>query len=538
MVLRGACYTEFEGKWATSESKPVWDGQRDLRSSEGRGAEGHRGEAQKAMDAREAKERFKNADDMYREGRYGQALVLLDSLNEQYPNTKNIMYPRALCLAKVGRVDEAVVVCDELVARFGHKRAAALKAKLTPRQTVMPPSIAAIPEFGEPAVSAVPRLQAAPRPFFLSVRFLVGTAVIVVAAITVLAYLFVPRDKFEALLKAAPTVARPETPSATERVETEGGAQKSAALRLFADILGRTGIFILLYFAQVILTIYVTLLIGRKIGNRPFGLGLLIVIGVGILVGVVQVFCCPLIGTFVALLILYKVFDFDLTDVIVFVFLGIVLSFATKYLAEHYIFAGLDTAIKTFVEEKAASKGELPTASTVPEAAILVDGQSYDWDGVPVFASVSKGEYGADTYGVQTLKLAHDSANVYVLLQLGVGIDEKFDAEYQRSGTVSSGSIGHLGIAVPGTTYRIWLPTGFVQTTDPATGTAVMYPTVDAEVARIDPSTGASQTVLEVDSAKNPDSIAFAGKDLELKLPIGPLGFPTDQMASVTLDPF
>jgi hypothetical protein len=57
-------------------------------------------------------------------------------------------------------------------------------------------------------------------------------------------------------------------------------------------------------------------------------------------------------------------------------------------------------------------------------------------------------------------------------------------------------------------------------------------------VARIDPSTGASQTVLEVDSANNPDSIAFAGKNLELKLPIGPLGFPTDQMASVTLDPF
>ncbi|HUW62333.1 MAG TPA: CDC27 family protein [Candidatus Bathyarchaeia archaeon] len=66
------------------------------------------------MDAQEATRTFKQAEALYANRRYEEALKLLENLDLNFPNTKNILYPKALCLAALGRKDEAATACDSL----------------------------------------------------------------------------------------------------------------------------------------------------------------------------------------------------------------------------------------------------------------------------------------------------------------------------------------------------------------------------------------------------------------------------------------
>ena len=83
------------------------------------------------MDARESKERFKRADTLFRDGEYQQALHILSGLNQIYPNTKNVLYPTALCLEKLGRGGDALPICEQLIQQFNDPRAIALKERIS-----------------------------------------------------------------------------------------------------------------------------------------------------------------------------------------------------------------------------------------------------------------------------------------------------------------------------------------------------------------------------------------------------------------------
>lgn len=82
------------------------------------------------MDAREGQKKFRRSDRLYREGRYQEALDLLGELNQAYPNAKNVMYPAAMCLEKLGRPDEALPYCEELIRQYQDPRAEKLKARI------------------------------------------------------------------------------------------------------------------------------------------------------------------------------------------------------------------------------------------------------------------------------------------------------------------------------------------------------------------------------------------------------------------------
>ncbi len=86
------------------------------------------------MKSREATARFDQAKRLFAERRYADALALLDTLDAAYPNTKNILYPRALCLAMLGRTGEALKVAQQLVARHGDPRAARLASRINAKQ--------------------------------------------------------------------------------------------------------------------------------------------------------------------------------------------------------------------------------------------------------------------------------------------------------------------------------------------------------------------------------------------------------------------
>lgn len=78
----------------------------------------------------EATQRFRAADQRYREQDFAGALAILEDLDARYPNDRNLLYARARTLGKIGREDEALALCDRLVSEFGYSRAARLQVKL------------------------------------------------------------------------------------------------------------------------------------------------------------------------------------------------------------------------------------------------------------------------------------------------------------------------------------------------------------------------------------------------------------------------
>jgi len=79
------------------------------------------------MDAQQAGALFKQADALYQQGRHAEALTILGQLNEAFPNQKNVLWPTALSLNKLGRSEEAARICDYLVAYYGHTQADELR---------------------------------------------------------------------------------------------------------------------------------------------------------------------------------------------------------------------------------------------------------------------------------------------------------------------------------------------------------------------------------------------------------------------------
>ncbi len=82
------------------------------------------------MDSNDSRRAFKQAEELFASGQYGDALELLTNLDRQYPNTKNLLYPKALCLEKLGRHSDAHDIARRLSTEFEDPRAKALLTRL------------------------------------------------------------------------------------------------------------------------------------------------------------------------------------------------------------------------------------------------------------------------------------------------------------------------------------------------------------------------------------------------------------------------
>jgi hypothetical protein len=85
------------------------------------------------MNKKQFEARFRAADTLYREQRYNEALLILDELDVQFPNTRNILWPRAGCMYRMRMFDEAEKVCETLIALFNDERAMKLRKKARKR---------------------------------------------------------------------------------------------------------------------------------------------------------------------------------------------------------------------------------------------------------------------------------------------------------------------------------------------------------------------------------------------------------------------
>jgi thioredoxin-like negative regulator of GroEL len=71
----------------------------------------------------EASTKFKMSRRLYAERRFPEALALLEQLDAAFPDTKNVLYPHAMCLAALGRLHEARPLCERLVSKHADPRA-------------------------------------------------------------------------------------------------------------------------------------------------------------------------------------------------------------------------------------------------------------------------------------------------------------------------------------------------------------------------------------------------------------------------------
>ena len=77
-----------------------------------------------------AQNKFGQADMLFQQARFDESLALLDELDQAFPNSPNVMFPRARCLLEIGETNEALDILDELTSQFQHPEAQALKKEI------------------------------------------------------------------------------------------------------------------------------------------------------------------------------------------------------------------------------------------------------------------------------------------------------------------------------------------------------------------------------------------------------------------------
>lgn len=77
-----------------------------------------------------SKEKLREAERLFEEENYVEALKLLNELEVENPGEKKVAYGRAMCLAKLGHFADAMLLCDELLARYRDEKAKILKEKI------------------------------------------------------------------------------------------------------------------------------------------------------------------------------------------------------------------------------------------------------------------------------------------------------------------------------------------------------------------------------------------------------------------------
>jgi len=85
-----------------------------------------------------AKKTHLEAQQLFQQKKFAEALTLLDKLAEAFPNEQNVMYARARCLVALGRWEDARPVCEFLKDVLGHARGAELLAHIDSKTTAAP----------------------------------------------------------------------------------------------------------------------------------------------------------------------------------------------------------------------------------------------------------------------------------------------------------------------------------------------------------------------------------------------------------------
>ena len=212
------------------------------------------------VDKNKAMAQFNKADALYREGRYAEALVVLDELNALYPNTPNILLPRARCLYRLRRVREAIDVCNILISQHKNERALQLKQSIMKKadradkeapaeQQELPGAFNLDDLLGPPPAHPAPKVQAAggDRFAWLSTPVVIGVGIIVgLILIVVLVNAFGGSEKTSPTPKAEVAQGSPAEENAVQERSTQPiSVTPDGRLAVFGWALSRVGWFLI-----------------------------------------------------------------------------------------------------------------------------------------------------------------------------------------------------------------------------------------------------------------------------------------------------
>lgn len=316
------------------------------------------------MEKHEAERKFHLSDKYYREGRYGQALVLLDALDQEFPNTKRIMWARALSLAKLKRHDEALAVCDQLIALFQYSPAVKLKGRLSPGAEEIPVEIGDIPGLDTTVIKPPTQEAVAAESKLFSKPVLIA-GVMVLCFVVVIGIIF-------ALQGIPPTTETARAPAETQAAPEEAPTAEPPVpegLKQLEDLLGslvaRLLVTVVILTVETVAALYLALLM---VGKLPYDEILrdllsvgLVAIGVGIVGAFITLFC-PCIGLLLAPIIVYvilnKLYDIGFTDYLVFMGISLAFGLLDQYVIFPALFSDIGQQIETTLIEDFGEFGE------------------------------------------------------------------------------------------------------------------------------------------------------------------------------------
>ncbi len=73
---------------------------------------------------------YRQAIQLIRVGRYEESLQILQEIDTERPETKNVHYAMAVCLEMLGKTDDALAYCERLIAKYDHPKARVIKARI------------------------------------------------------------------------------------------------------------------------------------------------------------------------------------------------------------------------------------------------------------------------------------------------------------------------------------------------------------------------------------------------------------------------
>ena len=91
------------------------------------------------VDKSEAKKIFLESNALFDRGHFDRALRLLQRLNLEFPRQKHILYAAALCLEELGRAQECIALCEQLITLFQDERAEIILSRLAGLENVEEP---------------------------------------------------------------------------------------------------------------------------------------------------------------------------------------------------------------------------------------------------------------------------------------------------------------------------------------------------------------------------------------------------------------
>jgi tetratricopeptide (TPR) repeat protein len=91
------------------------------------------------VDKSEAKKIFLDANALYDRGQFDEALRLLQRLNLEFPRQKHILFAAARCLEEMGRAQECIALCEQLITLFDDERAECILSRLAGLENVEEP---------------------------------------------------------------------------------------------------------------------------------------------------------------------------------------------------------------------------------------------------------------------------------------------------------------------------------------------------------------------------------------------------------------